>query len=375
MIAIVYPEFYGVQGIARYVDSFLKNLPHGHPKVYVITGDKDDSVDRSYGDSVEIINLEFRKSRFSLFYWSFQARKTLKKLNGEGRIKVVNLHIPPMIPGLFLPRNMHYVLTLHTTYLGMSGKFYPQQYYQSQWGGAEIFFKRMIEKYILSYTDKVITLTEQGKQELSRYNYKGLVDIIPNGADLSRFSPTDENKGYDLIFSGRIETRKGSRPMVDFCESIIQRKDDIKILIVGYGDDDAYVKERLGKYSNNVLITGKVPFGEMLAYYNSSKIYVSTSYYEGLPGTCIEAMSMKLPVVVWDLLFYKNLVKSKRNGFKVEVNNIDAMVTSTLELLSDDTAIKGLGENAREDVSGSYDWEKLSEKVLSSMLEHAENEK
>ena len=31
MIAIVYPQFYGVGGIARYLDSFLSNLPPDHP--------------------------------------------------------------------------------------------------------------------------------------------------------------------------------------------------------------------------------------------------------------------------------------------------------------------------------------------------------
>lgn len=47
---------------------------------------------------------------------------------------------------------------------------------------------------MLSYTDKVITLTEQGKSELDCYGYRGEVDIIPNGADLSRFTPTESEK-------------------------------------------------------------------------------------------------------------------------------------------------------------------------------------
>ena len=40
MIAIVNPQFYGVHGIARYLDSFLSNLPIDHPPIYLITSDE-----------------------------------------------------------------------------------------------------------------------------------------------------------------------------------------------------------------------------------------------------------------------------------------------------------------------------------------------
>ena len=369
MIALVYPELYGVQGIARYIDSFLKNLPESHPKIYVITGDKNDSVNREYTEQVEIINIPFENGRFSLFLWSFAARKIIIQLHKQQKIQLVNFHIPPMIPGLFLPKSIHHVLTLHTTYLGMSGKYYPTQYYKSQWSDSEVFVKKLIEKYVLSYTDKVITLTEQGKSELDCYGYFGEVDIIPNGADLSCFTPTESDKKYDIIFSGRIESRKGSRSIVQFCEQIIKEKEDIKIVIVGYGDDDEFVNQQLKTYSKNILLTGKVPFDEMVSYYNQSKIYVSTSYYEGLPGTCIEAMSMKLPVVVWDLLFYKGLVNDGINGRLAEVNHMDSLVKQSLGLLNDNKRMKQFGENGRSTVSERYDWKRLSPLVLASMLE------
>ena len=38
MIAVVYPQFYAVGGIARYIDSFLSNIAPGSPPVTLITG-------------------------------------------------------------------------------------------------------------------------------------------------------------------------------------------------------------------------------------------------------------------------------------------------------------------------------------------------
>ena len=187
------------------------------------------------------------------------------------------------------------MLTAHTTYLGMSGRFYETKHFVSQWSGLSLIIKSWMEHRIFSLTSKVITLTEQGRQEVLAYGFKGPVTVIPNGADVKLFTSNDAvEKDIDVLFCGRIETRKGSRPMVELCSHLIAKKPDIRIAIVGYGDDEAWVKAALAPYGHNVLMTGKVPFSEMLGYYNRSRVYASTSYYEGLPGTCLEAMAMQV---------------------------------------------------------------------------------
>lgn len=105
MIAIVYPQFYGVGEIVRYLDSFLESLPDGHPKVYLITGDKNRRIARYKG--VEIINVPFSSNRFSLFLWALRVRKILLQLHKQKKIQWVNLHTPPLIPGLMLPKKSH----------------------------------------------------------------------------------------------------------------------------------------------------------------------------------------------------------------------------------------------------------------------------
>ena len=117
MIAIVNPQFYGVHGIARYIDSFLTNLPEGYPTVYLITGDENRE-ERSYA-GVEIIHLPYSSGRLSLFTWGWRARKLITRMYAEGKIRWVNLHFPPLIPGLLLPTHVPVVLTAHTTYFGM----------------------------------------------------------------------------------------------------------------------------------------------------------------------------------------------------------------------------------------------------------------
>jgi len=363
MIAIVYPQFYGVGGIARYLDSFLANLPADHPTIYLITGDEH-RVERHY-DNVELIHLPFSSSRFNLIFWSLKVRKLLNQLYKERKIQYVNLHIPPLIPGLFMPKHIPLLLTAHTTYVGMSGRFYKTPYFLSQWSDLEIKFKLWLELRIFKQAVKIITLTEQGNQELLTYGIKTSIEIIPNGVDISLFIQDDAVlKDYDVLFCGRIEHRKGSRAMAQLCQALIQQKNDIRILIVGYGDDDAWVKGQLASYSGNINLTGKVSFSEMQQYYQRSKLYVSTSYYEGLPGTCLEAMAMGLPVVAWDFLFYRGLVEQDETGFLVEPNNINAMAEKIIELLGKAHVISYIHRNSRPYVEENFNWKNLSSKIL-----------
>ncbi len=368
MIAIVNPQFYGVHGIARYLDSFLANLPTDHPSIYLITSDEH-RVERQY-PGVEIIHFPYAQSRLSLFFWSLKARDKLINLYNEGKIQWVNLHFPPLIPGLFLPPHIPVVLTAHTTYLGMSGRFYKTRHFVSQWSGLSIAIKSWMENRIFNVTSKVIALTEQGRQEVAAYGFKGEVTVIPNGADVTLFAPNDAaEKDIDVLFCGRIEMRKGSRPMVELCRRLIAAKPDVRIAIVGYGDDEAWVKTVLAPYEKNVLMTGKVPFAEMLGYYDRSRVYASTSYYEGLPGTCLEAMAMQLPAVVWDLLFYRDLVVDGKTGFLAMPNDFSAMTDKVLAFLANPQLASEMGRNGRALLESDYNWANLANDVLAVFTE------
>jgi glycosyltransferase involved in cell wall biosynthesis len=363
MIAILCPEFYGVHGIARYLDSFLANLPADHPKIYMIVGDED-KVARNYV-GVEIIHVPFKSNRFSLFIWSMQARKILIQLYDEKKIQLINFHFPPMIPGLFLPRKIPVVMTVHSTYLGMSGKFYPEKFFSSDVNWFSLKIKMWMESRIYENSVQAIGLTEFGKEQIRAYGYDMPITIIPNGVDLNQFKLNVNNKkDIDVLFAGRIELLKGSKGMVEICRRLVAQKKDIVIYIVGYGQEESWVQEQLADLSANVVMTGKVAFAEMMTYYSRSRIYVSTSYYEGLPGTCLEAMALQLPAVVWDFLFYRNLVVEGETGMLAAPNDFGTMIDKILHLIANPQLAAEMGVKGRALLESEYNWTKLAKDVL-----------
>ncbi|MEY8876772.1 MAG: glycosyltransferase family 4 protein, partial [Leptothrix sp. (in: b-proteobacteria)] len=301
MIVILYPQFHAVGGIARYLDAFLANLPPRAPTVVLVTGDSPPAgmPSPSY-TGVELIQLPVPRGRFGLLQWSWRAQQCVAALQRRRLIGAINLHLPPLIPalllGLFLSRDVPLVLTAHTTYLGMSGRFDANRHFKSPWQPLSLWLKLQMEHVIFARADRVITLTEQGRRELARYGRTQHISVVPNGVDLAQFKPdATVEPDIDVIFSGRIEKRKGSRPLAALCRQLVAAYPQIRIAIVGYGDDEAHVRHELADLNDNVLLTGKVSFGAMVSHYQRSRVYASTSYYEGLPGTCLEAMAMGLP--------------------------------------------------------------------------------
>ena len=362
MIAIINPQFYGVHGIARYLDSFLSNLPIDHPPIYLITSDEH-RVERHY-PGVEIIHFPLNSTRFSLLLWSLKARNKLISLYDEGKIQWINLHFPPLIPGLFLPSHIPIVQTVHSTYLGFSGNFYPEKFYKSEFNWFSLKIKMWMEAQIYKKSTRAIALTEFGREQILAYGYDKPINIIPNGVDLNQFKISDDAKDIDVLFSGRIENLKGSKGMVEVCRQLVKKKKDILIYIVGYGEDENWVRQQLADLSANVVMTGKVPFAEMMGYYGRSRVYVSTSYYEGLPGTCLEALAMQLPAVVWDFLFYRGLVIEGRTGSLAKPNDFSGMTDKVLELLANPGLAAEMGRNGRALLESDYNWVNLARDVL-----------
>lgn len=365
MIAIVYPQFYGVGEIVRYLDSFLESLPDGHPKVYLITGDKNRRIARYKG--VEIINVPFLSNRFSLFLWALRVRKILLQLHKQKKIQWVNLHTPPLIPGLMLPKKIPLLLTVHGTYLGMSGAFNKVRYFESHWTSIEIQLKQLMEYFIFRRSAKTIVLNPQGQEEVLAYGYQKQITKISKGIDVDRFKPNPSvTKDIDVLFYSGKEFYKGHRAMVAVCKALIAIKSDIVICIIGdtsKGHSTEYIKN-----NENVILAGEVTHDEEIRFYQRSRVFASTSYYEGLTSSSIQAMAMALPVVVWDLLFYRNLVVDQETGVFVAVDDFQQMALQITRLLGDAANSRLLGNHARQMIVTSYSWKTISKQFFDILI-------
>lgn len=365
IVILLAPQLFGVHGIARYIQSFLSHVS-ADTNVVVLCGEAN-SIGMTFPANVSFSTFEVPSGRLGLVRWSRWARAQVNAMSKSHTVRSVNLHLPPLIPGLFVPKRAPIVLTVHTTYLGMSGQFYHERHFDSQWSALSVFAKKLMERFIFAKASSVIVLTEQGRQEVEQYGANLPSTTIPNGVDLSLFKRSTGNIDYDFIFAGRIEKRKGSRPMVEVCKALIAEKNDVRICIAGYGDDQDHVAAALADHSDNVALLGKVSFADMVEVMSRSAVYLSTSYYEGLPGTCLEAMALGLPAVTWDFPFYHGLVIEDVTGAVAKPNDAQALAHKAISLLKDSERLNAAGAAAHSLIAMRYNWDSLAVRIAKAL--------
>ena len=93
-----------------------------------------------------------------------------------------------------------------------------------------------------------------------------------------------------------------------------------------------------------------------------SDLYVATSKREGLPVNILEAMISGLPLVVTNCRGQRELVEDGKNGYIVEINDVNALVEKIKNIYLDSRIREQVTNNARENID-KY----LIENVLKEM--------
>ncbi len=94
-----------------------------------------------------------------------------------------------------------------------------------------------------------------------------------------------------------------------------------------------------------IKITGWQTRGDSMRYLNNSKIFLSTSDWEGLSMSLIEAQMIGLPAIAWDLPSNREIIQNGETGYLCSTENEIAFRVQ--EILRDVKLWEYLSQNAR----------------------------
>lgn len=103
---------------------------------------------------------------------------------------------------------------------------------------------------------------------------------------------------------------------------------------------------------DRVFFAGEIPNAAMLL--KGLDIFAFTSLDEGLPNVIMEAGAAGLPILTWDLPFYRELLTNHRNALLVPPEDIPAFNSAMLSLLHAPSSRKELGLKARDSILNSF---------------------
>lgn len=179
-----------------------------------------------------------------------------------------------------------------------------------------------MEKFASFFGGKIVACSKSEKEAIEEQGIKS-VTFINNGIKSLQIEKKVNTSDKTTIISvGRLSIQKNPELFNDIALAFI---DNPNIQFIWCGDGE--LKSELT--SPNIKCAGWVERKELENHLANADIYLSTSLWEGLPLSVLEAMSIGLPVVLSNCVGNRDLVRD--NGFlykdkKEATNNINELI-------------------------------------------------
>ena len=209
-------------------------------------------------------------------------------------------------------------------------------------------------EYLLGRLDSRKVLVSQSEKSYAKEKKIFLGNksiIIRNGVSNM---PRKGSQGIEDKFKNQLISSKIK--VISLCRFVDQKniKDIVKIacmipnldfFIIGYGPLMKEIKSFISKLKiSNVFLIGEKK--SVFEYLYSSDIYLSTSLYEGLPISILEAMSIGLPIVASNVIGNCDTIENGKSGFLYELKEIDVAANYLVKLSSNNELRKEMGNSA-----------------------------
>lgn len=180
-------------------------------------------------------------------------------------------------------------------------------------------FYILIEKIANVFAGTVIACSSSERNLLKANGIKNVI-VINNGIAVPDEEPMYKQPGKPLVFGtvGRITFQKNPQLFNQIAQHF-QGDDRVKFLWIGDGELRHEIQE-----NSQVQVTGWVTSDEVKGYLKQVDIYISTSLWEGLPLSVLEAMALGKPLLLSDCVGNIDTVEEGFNGFLYHNAN-DAM--------------------------------------------------
>ena len=192
---------------------------------------------------------------------------------------------------------------------------------------------------------------------------------IPNGVDVAAFESAPAMDGYpragkSVLFLGRYdESRKGMAVLLRALPRLVERFDDIEVLIVGRGDEDE-LRKSAGKCAKHLRFLGQVDDAAKASALRSADVYCAPNTGgESFGIVLVEAMAARTAVVASDLDAFRRVLMDGTAGRLVPIDDPEALAAGLIEVMESDAVRARYIETAATAVR-RYDWSVVAGQIL-----------
>jgi glycosyltransferase involved in cell wall biosynthesis len=222
--------------------------------------------------------------------------------------------------------------------------------------------------------DSFVVISHEIDQELAALGVPSTKRaFIPNGVDTETFAPPSDSQKQQLraqlflpaegplvVYLGRLTFEKRVDHLIRIWPAIRQTFPQAQLIIIGTGPEEQNLRA-LGGSVAGVTFTGQV--NDALSYLQAADLFVLPSATEGLSNSLLEAMSSGLPVVATSVGGTPDVITHGENGYLIPPDDLPALTTGLLSLLSDTALCAHLGMQGRSRIQKNFSLDAIATRL------------
>ncbi len=227
---------------------------------------------------------------------------------------------------------------------------------------------RRLKRYEAATFDNfdVRTIISAPDRALFPHEKRDEILIIPNGVDHDYFKPQEQEKKFDLVFTGNMSYAPNVNAVeylsCEILPIVWKTLPEAKLYIAGANPDPKVKKAA----SERIIVSGWLD--DIRNAYAQSRVFIAPMRIgTGLQNKLLEAMSMRLPAITSPLA--NASLGAKPDNEILVGGNAEEMAQHIITLLTDMDKAKRLAQAGFDFTNRVYDWGKATE-----ILENAMNQ-
>ena len=302
----------------------------------------------------------------------FYNRKAAKKVNA-----LIAKHLPDILFGQLL-RTAEYIRHKDTPkaidYQDIFSYGMKRRADIASWITRPIFNMeyRRLKRYEADIFDDfdVRSIISEPDRALFPHEKRDEILIVPNGVDHDYFKPQEQEKQYDLVFTGNMSYPPNVNAVEYLSNEIMplvwKTLPETTLYIAGASPDPKVKKAA----SQHIIISGWLD--DIRTAYAQSRIFIAPMRIgTGLQNKLLEAMSMHLPAITSPLA--NASLGAQANEEILVGNNAEEMAQHIIALLTDKEKAERLAQAGYDFTNRVYDWGKATEILENAMASTLNN--
>lgn len=231
-----------------------------------------------------------------------------------------------------------------------------------------------LEKEGMQIADLVIAVSEYHKKIMvQEYGIKASkIKVIHHGVD--ELQASDYKAPFDediILFCGRLSLQKGATTFIDIAEALLKKEQNLRFVVTGQGE---LMEEMIASCNEKAILdkihfTGHLQQEDVFAIMKASQVMVMPSLSEPFGLSALEAVSLKLPVILSKNCGVAEVLKDVP---KVVQSDIDGYVTAIREILTNKKQSSKIAKQNSESFK-IRNWETVSNDIFSALKQELKN--